>query len=239
MVGGRRRTENGRDAEGRPGAGTRARARSRPGDQGQAVPLAAAMLAFVAMALVALVPVGRALAERAQARTAADAAALAGAAGGEPAARELAEANGGRLLELDAEGDEVVVRVQVGGVDAYARARGTPRVTADRADAAPGGDRTGLAPAMLAALARADSLLGRPVEVVSGLRTRAEQEELWRRHHTNPYPVARPGTSDHERGVAIDVPRHLAEELAAIGPAVGLCRPLPESDPVHFVLCDR
>ena len=76
-----------------------------------------------------------------------------------------------------------------------------------------------------------------PVEVVSGLRTRVEQEELWRRRHTNPYPVARPGTSDHERGVAIDVPRAVAEELAAIGPAVGLCRPLPQTDPVHFVLC--
>jgi len=237
-VGGRQRAASAPDADRRRGAARGEGGRGRAGDGGQAVPLAAAMLALVGVALVALVPVGRALAERARARTAADAAALAGAAGGEPAARELAEANGARLLELESDGDEVVVRVQVGDVDAYARARGTRRVTAGGAATGPGGDRAGLAPAMLAALARADGLLGRPVEVVSGLRTRVEQEELWRRRHTNPYPVARPGTSDHERGVAIDVPRAVAEELAAIGPAVGLCRPLPQTDPVHFVLCD-
>src|SRR5690606_40716332 len=128
--------------------------RGRAGDGGQAVPLAAAMLALVGVALVALVPVGRALAERARARTAADAAALAGAAGGEPAARELAEANGARLLELESDGDEVVVRVQVGDVDAYARARGTRRVTAGRAATGPGGDRACPAPAMPSARAR-------------------------------------------------------------------------------------
>ena len=63
---------------------------------------------------MALVPAGRALEDRARARTAADAAALAGAAEGEAAARRLAAANGGRLVEFRREGDEVVVRVRVG-----------------------------------------------------------------------------------------------------------------------------
>ena len=100
-----------------------------------------------------------------------------------------------------------------------------------------GGSRRGLTPAMLAALARADGLLGRPVTVVSGLRTHAEQEALWERRATNPYPVARPGTSDHERGVAIDVPRGEVDDLRRVAGAAGLCQPLPAADPVHFVVC--
>lgn len=213
---------------------------NRADDRGQATPLAVAMLAVVAVALVGLVPVGRTLTDRARARSAADAAALAGAADGEQAARALAADNGAELVEFERSGDEVVVRVEVGSVDAYARARATRRAAPGRsAAAAPGGtgDRTGLAPAMLAALARADGLLGHPVDVVSGLRTRTEQQALWDRRHTNPYPVARPGSSDHERGLAIDVSRSAAAELAAVARGAGLCQPLPETDPVHFVVC--
>jgi hypothetical protein len=211
-------------------------------DRGQALPLAAAMLALVAVALVSLVPVGRALGDRARARTAADAAALAGAVEGEQAASDLAADNGGELLEFERSGDEVVVRVRVGEADAFARARqaerrpGAPDAT-DGTGPPGGGDRAGLAPAMLAALARADGLLGRPVHVVSGLRTRAEQEALWARRHDNPYPVARPGTSDHERGLAVDVSRSAVADLAAVAGIAGLCRPLPDTDPVHFVVC--
>lgn len=207
-------------------------------DEGQVVPLAAAMVALCGVILVALVPVAGALDDRARARTAADAAALAGAADGDGAARRLASANGAELLEIERDGDEVVVQVRVGEVEAYAKARGT-RPPATAATSGAGGDRAGLAPAMLAALARADGLLGRPVPVVSGLRTRAEQEALWRRRASNPYPVAHPGTSDHERGLAIDVPRAEVDDLLGVAAAAGLCQPLPMSDPVHFVLCDR
>jgi hypothetical protein len=208
-------------------------------DRGQATPLAVAMMAIVLVAMAGLVPVGRVLAERAAARTAADAAALAGAVEGEEAARTLAERNGASLLAFQRDGDEVVVRVRVGGADAYARARatGARSVAGGTAPPAGGGDRAGLAPAMLAALARADGLLGRPVRVVSGLRTRAEQEDLWARRHTNPYPVARPGTSDHERGLAIDVARADVPAVLGVAAASGLCQPLPDSDAVHFVVC--
>ena len=72
---------------------------------------------------------------------------------------------------------------------------------------------------------------------MSGLRTRAEQEALWDRRHTNPYPVARPGTSDHERGLAVDIPRSEVPAVLAVAPHAGLCRPLPDTDPVHFVVC--
>jgi hypothetical protein len=212
-------------------------------DRGQSTPLVALVLALVIVVLTALAPMGRALARRTQARTAADAAALAGAAEGEEAAGHLAGANGGELLEFrrGATG-EVVVHVRVGDVDAWARAQGR-RVAAPEAGggalAGEGstGSRAGLAAAMLAALARADELLGHPVPVASGLRTRAQQQALWDRRHANPYPVARPGTSDHERGLAIDVPRAAVDDVLPVAEASGLCRPLPQSDPVHFVVC--
>jgi hypothetical protein len=212
-----------------------------PTDRGQAMPLAAAMVALATVTMLALAPVGAALDRRTRARTSADAAALAGAAEGEGAARRLAEANGGRLVDFEADGDRVVVEVQVGDVSAYASAQAIrpARTGVEGSGAVPaeGGDRAGLAPAMLAALARADGLLGRPVPVASGLRTRAEQEALWTRRATNPYPVARPGTSDHERGLAVDVPRTFVAELLSVAPLAGLCQPLPATDPVHFVLC--
>jgi len=207
-------------------------------DRGQALPLAAAMLAVVTVALVGLVPVGLAVRERAAARTAADAAALAGAVEGEQVARDLAGANGGELVAFRRTGDEVVVRVRVGDAVADARARATARAaTPATGPGTVARGRAGLAPAMLAALARADGLLGHPVPVVSGMRTRAEQQALWDRRHTNPYPVARPGASDHERGLAIDVSRSSVADLVAVAPAAGLCQPLPQTDPVHFVVC--
>ena len=198
------------------------------------------MVALCCVALLALVPLAGALDDRARARTAADAAALAGAADGERTAREVAGANGADLVEIERNGDEVIVQVRVGEVEAYAKARATHRPVdfgASGQAAGAGGRRAGLAPAMLAALARADGLLGRPVTVVSGLRTRAQQEALWERRATNPYPVARPGTSDHERGLAIDVSRSDVDELRRVAPAAGLCQPLPATDPIHFIVC--
>ncbi|HEX6237488.1 MAG TPA: M15 family metallopeptidase [Acidimicrobiales bacterium] len=206
-------------------------------DRGQVVPLAAAMVGLAVIGLMALAPVGRALAARAQARTAADAAALAAAAEGPDAARSVARANRAVLLDIDERDGEVVVRVEVEGVTARARARRIGAAAGSAAGSSAGGDRAGLSPAMRAALARADALLGHPVPVVSGLRTRAEQQALWDRRHANRYPVARPGTSDHERGMAIDVPASVAVAVAAVAPAAGLCRPLPRADPVHFVVC--
>ena len=46
---------------------------------------------------------------------------------------------------------------------------------------------------------------GETFEVTSGLRTVAEQQRLWDNRHSNPYPVARPGTSNHHDGRAADV----------------------------------
>jgi D-alanyl-D-alanine carboxypeptidase len=46
---------------------------------------------------------------------------------------------------------------------------------------------------------------GETWKITSGLRTVAEQQVLWDNRHTNPFPVARPGTSNHQHGNAADV----------------------------------
>lgn len=46
---------------------------------------------------------------------------------------------------------------------------------------------------------------GRNFYITSGLRTRAEQLRLWNNRANNPFPVARPGTSRHETGRALDI----------------------------------
>jgi hypothetical protein len=169
----------------------------------------------------------------ARARTAADAAALAGAAAGEDTARAIAAANGGELVEFLEEGPEVQVRARVGSTEAVARAT---RVGAGPAGAGVAG-AAGLTSEMRAALARAEAALGGPVPITSGWRSPAAQRALYANRAANPFPVARPGTSAHERGEAVDVPRSFAPRLAAVGPTVGLCQPLPRTDPVHFELC--
>jgi len=95
-------------------------------DRGQATPLVAAVVVFAAIVALALVRAGHVAVDGARARTAADAAALAGAAEGRPAASHLAAANGGHLVAYRALGDDVLVEVDVGGVTARARARQTP-----------------------------------------------------------------------------------------------------------------
>lgn len=90
---------------------------------GQATPLVLALIAVVVVVLLALVPLARAGRDRAAARTAADAAALAGAAEGETVAREVAAANGATLVSWRADGPEVWVVVAVGEASAHAKAR--------------------------------------------------------------------------------------------------------------------
>lgn len=211
-------------------------------DRGQVTILSTTGLALLAVLLVALATLGRGLVDRAQARTAADAAALAGAAEGEQTAREVAAANHAEVRRYDVVDGAVLVQVAVGRIDAYARARRIPEVAPPMRAFAGGpttgsGKRAGLSPDLLAALERADRLLGTPVPIASGLRSRAQQQALWDRRSTNRYPVARPGTSHHETGRAVDVPRGFVPRLLAVAGAAGLCQPMPRTDPVHFEVC--
>lgn len=60
-------------------------------------------------------------------------------------------------------------------------------------------------PEVLSRLNRMAAARGERWTVTSGLRTDAEQAELWANRASNPYPVARPGTSIHRTGQGADV----------------------------------
>jgi D-alanyl-D-alanine carboxypeptidase-like protein len=61
------------------------------------------------------------------------------------------------------------------------------------------------APELLSRLEALAARRGETFNVTSGLRTIAEQQRLWDNRASNPYPVARPGTSRHQEGRAADV----------------------------------
>jgi len=204
--------------------------------QGSTLPFMALAIVLTGVLVILLGRVGGAATSRAGARNAADAAALAGAAAGRGAADQLAAANGAKLLSYKEVGNDTEVRVRLGPAEATGRARRT----GDRDDGTGGagtGATRGLAPAMRAALARAEQLLGHPVPITSGYRSTEAQAILYANRATNPYPVAAPGSSMHERGLAIDVPADFVGRLLTIAPRAGLCQPYPADDPIHFEVC--
>ena len=218
------------------------RQRSGVGDAGQVLPLVALVVVVVGVVVIGLVRLTVAAVGRGSASTAADAAALAAAAEGEPAGAAVAKANGAvveRTTELGP--GDVRVEVRRTGMAASARARNEPATS--MAGLKPTSDRPALgagrlAPALVAALRRAEQLVGHPIRVVSGYRSSTAQLTLWRGRAFNPFPVAPPGTSMHERGLAVDVGAADADAVARFGPEeTGLCRPYPRTDPVHFELC--
>lgn len=91
--------------------------------RGQVLPLLTVVVALAALVVIGLGRVGGMVVARAEAQTAADAAALAGAVHGRGAAERLAAANGGRLVGWEAAGAEVEVVVEVRREAARARAR--------------------------------------------------------------------------------------------------------------------
>jgi hypothetical protein len=93
-------------------------------ERGQAVPLAAALVAIAAMLVVGIGVMARDVGDAGRARAAADAAALAGVVGDRPASSALAAANGATLVGWARDGPDVVVTVRVGSVMATARATG-------------------------------------------------------------------------------------------------------------------
>ncbi|HEV2809861.1 MAG TPA: hypothetical protein VGV93_05625 [Acidimicrobiales bacterium] len=106
------------------------------GQQGSVLPLVALLIVAAGGLCVALGRLGGDAVEAAQARTAADAAALAGAAEGEAAARAVAEDNGAVLVVYFHDGLDVEVRARVGHAEVGARATRTAGGPA--APAAPG-----------------------------------------------------------------------------------------------------
>jgi hypothetical protein len=96
------------------------------GQRGQVMPLVMAILAVLVLVLLGVARLGAAANDRARARIAADAAALAGAAEGRNAAAVLAARNGGRLVGFRAVGMDTIVTVVVRHMRATARARAGP-----------------------------------------------------------------------------------------------------------------
>ena len=201
-------------------------------ERGQLLPLIALALVLFGGACLLLARLGSAAVLRARAVAVADAAALAGAVHGEDAARAVARANGATVEDYVRVGrSEAWVRIALDRAGATARARrGEPPAPTT-------GSVGELAPAMRTALEEAARLLGRPVPVSSGYRSPAEQAQLWARRSALPYPVAPPGRSLHQRGLAVDVPLSFLPTLLPVAPAAGLCRPYPKADPVHFEAC--
>ena len=160
-------------------------------ERGQVLPLLAVVILLAGLATAAVVRFGAVAIDCARASTAADAAALAGAANGEDEAKAVAAANGGHLVTYEELGDDSRVRVAVGRVSATARARRSGGGLDDRLPP----DRRGVAPAMAAALARADQIIGGHVPV----------------------------TQVHRPGLAVEVAPEIARRLEALTTETGLC----------------
>lgn len=95
-------------------------------DRGSISIVALGVVAVLAGLLLVTARLGRDAFDAARARTAADAAALAGALGGRSSASEFARANGGELVRFTAIGDDVIVDVTVGNATESARATSAP-----------------------------------------------------------------------------------------------------------------
>lgn len=86
---------------------------------------------------------------------------------------------------------------------------------------------------------RAVQAAGGSIAVTSGYRSTEHQAELYAARGSNPYPVAVPGTSKHERGEAVDMvisPRSWQNALGGYWEALGgrWGGRFRQSDPVHF-----
>jgi LAS superfamily LD-carboxypeptidase LdcB len=93
-------------------------------------------------------------------------------------------------------------------------------------------------PALMQRLEALAAQRGESWKVTSGLRTVAEQQVLWDNRHNNPFPVAPPGTSNHQHGNAADVTingRPIQDVISADVLLRAGIRPL-EGDAVHVEL---
>ncbi len=92
-------------------------------DRGQAVPFMVLVLLTAMALLFSIARVAPLVDDAARARTAADSAALAGAAEGRDEAERQAGLNGGELVRFERSGSTVTVTVSVGAANATARAQ--------------------------------------------------------------------------------------------------------------------
>jgi hypothetical protein len=130
----------------------------RKNNRGQVVPLMAAFVVFAGLTIIALAHLGGGAVDRAEAKRAADIAALAGASDGAGAAHDYARRNGATLHDYNESGDDTTVEVRYGDARAVSKAH---------RDGGKGSLRPGdPAPALRAALARAAQVLGHRPAVI-------------------------------------------------------------------------
>lgn len=193
---------------------------------------------------------GEASSHRARAQLAADAAALAavaesapyGAGDPEGVARRYAEANDARLLECRcvAGATAMQVSVEVDGVLGRARAVLDPELLGPAYLA---NDASGLHPGLRKAVDRMLAAAGGRVQLVSGYRSHARQQQLWNdalaRYGSSEAAddwVAPPGHSMHEKGLAVDLGGDLDLAVDLVERLdLPLWRPM-DHEPWHFEL---
>ena len=97
------------------------------------------------------------------------------------------------------------------------------------------GNTSGLDPELLKRLMAASEVYGKPLTITSGFRTSAKQKELYDDYKAgkSPFPAAPPGSSKHEKGMAVDIAEH--KDLAAVAAlrSQGLMQTV-SGDPPHF-----
>jgi Flp pilus assembly protein TadG len=200
-----------------------------------------------------VVALGGAVQTRARAQTAADAAALAavyesgpyGSADPEQQARTYARLNDARLTDCDCVPGATEMEVEV-VLDGF-RARARAVIELDKlapASMSTGSTRTpGLQPALKLAVDQLIAASNGRVYIESGLRSTARQTELWNEavaKYGDPEIadnwVARPGTSNHESGLAVDLGGDLELAVRLVDDlGLPLWRPM-SWEPWHFEL---
>ena len=200
-----------------------------------------------------VVALGGAVQTRARAQTAADAAALAavyesgpyGSADPEQQARTYAHLNDARLTDCDCVPGATEMEVEV-VLDGF-RARARAVIELDKlapASMSTGSTRTpGLQPALKLAVDQLIAASNGRVYIESGLRSTARQTELWNEavaKYGDPEIadnwVARPGTSNHESGLAVDLGGDLELAVRLVDDlGLPLWRPM-SWEPWHFEL---
>ncbi|MGH2750363.1 MAG: D-alanyl-D-alanine carboxypeptidase family protein [Actinomycetota bacterium] len=215
--------------------------------------MACVLLVSLSCATV-IAAIGGAAQTRSRAQLAADAAALAavfesspyGAADPEGRAREYARLNDARLTECDcvAGASEMEVEVVLDGFVARARAViEVDKLAPAAIGLGPSVATTGLNPKLEKAVSRLVRASNERVYLVSGWRSVERQSRLWNEalaQYGDPEIaddwVARPGTSNHERGLAVDLGGDLDLAMTLIDElGLPLWRPM-SWEPWHFEL---
>lgn len=89
---------------------------------------------------------------------------------------------------------------------------------------------------LIAAVQRVQMQTGKHVPMNTAYRSYNEQLCLWNKLGQDPSKVARPGQSNHNRGLAIDVESSFANSYNNVFREHQLCRPM-SYEPWHFELC--